>query len=181
MKRIFTHGPTCCRDLVPVLSDRPEFTPRAEMVYYLVPETRKEALLTGKIKTETPGGITITIGKEDKLVPALDIVQVCYSTMKHPPAEFRGLFGKVTVAMDPVKTKADARRTALGKALGENYSDRRPSWPTAPAPPATSQYRIAEIQYVMALDDPLQKSRRRSRSWRITRRPTSAAGRSCRC
>ncbi len=124
-----------------------------EFVYYRNPDTHREVdkPYLGKIKSESAGGVTITIGKTDQFVPVLEVIQVGYSTAKKTPAEFRGMYGKIDSAMklDP---KSKARRDKLIEALN-GFTEMIPDLADQPSAARYAQYRIAQIQYLMALDD----------------------------
>ncbi len=136
------------------VADRP--VSAQELVYYIVPETRKEAkdALRGKIKSETPGGVTIAVGKNDQTIPALDIVQIGYTTTKYAPNEFRRPYGHVISALgsDP-KSKAKERRDLFAKAL-DGFNEMLPMLGDNPSAARYVQYRIADVQHLMAVDDP---------------------------
>ena len=127
-----------------------------EKLYYVVSDTRKEAKdspLSGKITSESPGGVTILIGKTERVVPALDVLQIGYTTAKYTPTDFRGPYGYVVraLALDP-KTKAKERREFYDKALS-GFTEMASQVSDKPAAARYVQYRIAEIQFRMSMDD----------------------------
>ncbi len=126
-----------------------------EQVYYVDSQTRKEpkdSPLRGKIKAETAGGVTILAGKDDRVIPALDIVQIGYTTAKLLPTDFRSADGNLirALALDP-KTKAKERKDFFGKAL-KSFTEMADQARDVPAAHRYIQYRVAEIQYRLALD-----------------------------
>jgi tetratricopeptide (TPR) repeat protein len=117
------------------------------------PKDAKDSQYDGKIKAETPGGITIVVGREDRVVPALAVVQVGYTTTKLLPTDFRSADGNRirALALDP-KTKGQERKEFFGKAL-KSFTEMADQARDAPAAHRYIQYRIAEIQYRLALDE----------------------------
>jgi tetratricopeptide (TPR) repeat protein len=127
-----------------------------DQVYYRLPTAKdgKELQYEGKIKAESARGVTITVGRDDKVVAALDIVQVAYKTQKTGPSDYRGPDGNVKRGLesDP-KTKAKERRDYFKKAL-KDFSDlAAQDLKDSPFAVRYVQYRIAFLNYRMALDD----------------------------
>ena len=127
-----------------------------DQVFYRSPTlapNAKDLLIDGKIKLETPSGVTVTVGKEDRMVPASEIVQLAYRTKDKSPADFRGPDGNMITALkaDP-KTKSKERRDLFTKALND-LSELAPKVTDHPFASRYVQYRIAEIKYRMAMDD----------------------------
>jgi tetratricopeptide (TPR) repeat protein len=139
-----------------IVADRPANA--QEIVYYLLPDTRKEGELTGKIKAESAGGVTITVGKQDKVVPALDIIQVAYKTAKTGLSDYRTPYGSLNKAMDP-KTKAADRRDLFAKALDGFAALAATDLGDSPSAARYVRYRIADVQYRMAMDDVSQRGK----------------------
>jgi len=95
-------------------------TPEPEVattVYYLDPATKKEVSLDGGVVEETVAGIKLKVGKEFKVIPALDVRQVTYKT-KVNPLEYRKAFSTERKALEP-GGKADKKIELLGIALNE--------------------------------------------------------------
>jgi tetratricopeptide (TPR) repeat protein len=125
-------------------------------VWYNSAESRKEAKdspLKGKIKSESPGGIVITVGKEDRTIPALDVIQVAYASAKVAELDFRGPDGNIqrALATDP-KTKAKERKEFFAKAL-TGFTELAGQVADHGMARRYIAYRIAEINYRMSLDD----------------------------
>ena len=127
-----------------------------DQLYYISPETRKEVKdpLIGKIKAESPGGVTITVGKEDKVIPALDVVQIAFKTVKSGLSDYRSPYGNIENALKTnVKTDGKKRRDFFTKALKDLTEVSSRDLKDNSFAERYIQYRIAEIQYRIAMDD----------------------------
>jgi tetratricopeptide (TPR) repeat protein len=125
------------------------------IVYYLHPDTRKEVDFKGKIKAETPAGVTVTIGKDDKVIPPYDVIQIAYTTASTAVGDYRTPFSNLDKAMKVdgrTDRGAKERKALLDKALS-GFSDVAPKIGDSPNALRYVKFRIAEVQCQMAQDD----------------------------
>ncbi len=87
----------------------------SDTVDYINPETKKPEKVVGTIEEESPKGIKIKSGKDEKEIPALAITQVTYRNARVDAIEFRQGFTKEMRALE--KTKTADRKAGLQEAL----------------------------------------------------------------
>jgi hypothetical protein len=122
-----------------------------DVIYYTDPTTKKEANVTAVIEQEGPAGVKIKQGKETRLISSLDILQINYKQTKVDALTFRAPSGKLTNALK--KTKPAERVTDLLDAL-KAFQDLAPQLREAPNIYRYLQFKIAEVKYHLAQDEP---------------------------
>jgi hypothetical protein len=118
---------------------------------------KKSVPLQGIIQKETALGLTIKVGKDDKLIPAEDVEYVNYKLPVPNPSQNDVDFAYGTETVDANKPGAtpEERAAALTKALGLYQAlDKKFSGKEAEGQKRYVQYRIALIAVRMAKDDP---------------------------
>ena len=152
-----------------------------DLVYYRAADTGKEAKdspLKGKITREGPGGVTIALGRGNRVIPALDVIQIAFVTKDTDVSSYRSPYSKIEAALGlNLTTKAkDAAKPSERRSRTSRTSPRR-TCAIMRSPRATS---ITVLPRSSTTWPSTRHSRlKRSRCWRITPRPTRAAGKSC--
>jgi hypothetical protein len=122
-----------------------------DVIYYTDPATKKEVNVTAVIEQEGPAGVKIKQGKDTKLISSLDITQITYKQNKVAALDFRAPSGKEAIALK--KSKPEERVPILLEAL-KLYQDMAPQLRDVPNAYRYIQYKIAEVKYRLAQDDP---------------------------
>lgn len=120
-------------------------------VYYIDPATNKEVDVDGFVIQETIAGMKMRLGKEEKLIPALDIRQVTYKT-KVNPLDYRKAFTTATKATDPDLDAA--KKLELYEDSLREFKKLLPDVKDVPQATRYINYKVVEVQGAVArLDD----------------------------
>jgi hypothetical protein len=129
-----------------------------DQVFYWDEAAKVEKDVRGSIKDENAAGIRILAktpkGPQEMTIATADIRAVIYQSARASAPDFRSARGKELQAMMPT-TKKDKRMELLHKAL-DSYRDLDVMVKDEPNARRFAQYKIAEVFFLVARDDPSQ-------------------------